>query len=563
MIDLEEIIEVVSLVTNVSIEDIKGGSRKGQIPDARKMVSLIGTFAGHTIKAVGKAINNDHSSVVVQRDRAYQRLDCERKFTFDNDFTSKVNACLMILRQEMPILNINKQIGKKVMQLRDYQKDIAEQATQILKNYGIVYLSMEVRVGKTLTALQVASNIGAKNVLFVTKKKAISSIEKDYKDMGYGYEIKITNYEQLVNIRLVNNYDMIIVDESHSNKAYPKLSQRTQYLKELVGNKPVVLLSGTPTPESYSELFHQFWISNNTPFKQKNFYSWAKEYVAVKDKKISANVTVKDYSRADRDKVMAVLGKYFIAYSQKDAGFLNADIEESIIFVKVDPRIYALSKVLMRDKYFQFKDGDEIVCDTAAKLQTKLHQLYSGTMITEQGNRKILDRSKVDYIRANYKGQKIAVYYKFQAEGEVLKQLLKTTESPEEFNQSQDTNLIFISQIQSGSMGVNISTADVLIFYNIDFAAVQYWQARARIQNMEREKQAVVHWLFADNGIEEKIYKAVLQKKDYTLSYFVKDFGIDKGLFNGIGIAKESIKVPEKSWNLRTKNHTSNTIRSA
>lgn len=545
MIDLEEIIEVVSLVTNVSVAEIKGGSRKGQIPDARKMVSLIATFAGHTTKAVGKAINNDHSSIVIQRDRAYQRLDYERKFTYDNDFTSKVNACLMILRQEMPILNINKQIGKKVMQLRDYQKEIAEKGTKILKELGIVYLSMEVRTGKTLTALQIASNYGAKHVLFVTKKKAISSIEKDFADMNYDFEMNVTNYEQLVNIRLINPYDLIIVDESHSNKAYPKPSQRTQYLKEIIGNKPVILLSGTPTPESYSELFHQFGISNNTPFRHKNFYSWAKEFVDIKEKKISANVSVKDYSRANRDKVMAVLGKYFITYSQKDAGFLNSDIDESIIFVKVDPRIYALSKVLMRDKYFQFKDSDEIVCDTAAKLQTKLHQLYSGTIITEQGNRKILDRTKADYIRANYKGKKIAVYYKFQAEGELLKQTLKTTENPEEFNQSQDTNLIFVSQIQSGSMGVNISTADVLIFYNIDFAAVQYWQARARIQNMEREKQAVVHWLFADKGIEEKIYKAVLQKKDYTLSYFVKDFGIDKGLFNGIEIAKAGIAVSQ------------------
>lgn len=540
MIDVQEIIEVVSLVCNVSKEDIIGKKRKRDIVDARKLVSLIASLSGHTLYSIRDALKRDHSTIVYLRDQAFKYIGFEKQFSYENEFTNQLNACLMILRQEMPTLNISNQTGKKVMQLRDYQSEIAEKATKILKEWGIVYLSMEVRTGKTLTALQIAYLMDAKNVLFVTKKKAISSIEQDFVDMDFKYKLRVTNYEQLVNIDPDDDYDLIVVDEAHSNKAYPKPSQRTQHLRDIVGNKPMILLSGTPTPESYSELFHQFWISDNTPFRHRNFYGWAKEYVEVKDRKISANVTVKDYSRADRDKVMSVLGKYFIAYSQKDAGFLNADIEESIIFVKVDPRIYALSKVLMRDKYFQFKDGDEIVCDTAAKLQTKLHQLFSGTMITEQGSRKILDRTKADYIKSNYKGKKIAIYYKFQAEGELIKDILKTTESPEEFNQSTDTSLIFVSQIQSGSMGVNISTADVLIFYNIDFAAVQYWQARARIQNMEREKQAVVHWLFADNGIEEKIYKAVLQKKDYTLSYFTKDFGIDKGLFNGIEIAKKS-----------------------
>jgi SNF2 family DNA or RNA helicase len=73
-------------------------------------------------------------------------------------------------------------------------------------------------------------------------------------------------------------------------------------------------------------------------------------------------------------------------------------------------------------------------------------------------------------------------------------------------------------------MGINLSSADVLIFYNIDFSAVQYWQARARLQTLNRTKPAVVHWLFTQDGIEEKIYKAVLKKKDYTTYYFKKDY---------------------------------------
>ena len=40
------------------------------------------------------------------------------------------------------------------------------------------------RSGKTGTALNVAKLLGVKNTLIITKKKAISDIEKQYQDFG-------------------------------------------------------------------------------------------------------------------------------------------------------------------------------------------------------------------------------------------------------------------------------------------------------------------------------------------------------------------------------------------
>jgi superfamily II DNA or RNA helicase len=62
------------------------------------------------------------------------------------------------------------------MILRDYQVELSNKATQILKDYGLVYLAMQVRTGKTLTAFATAHKFGAKKVLIVTKKKAIDDI---------------------------------------------------------------------------------------------------------------------------------------------------------------------------------------------------------------------------------------------------------------------------------------------------------------------------------------------------------------------------------------------------
>jgi hypothetical protein len=61
-----------------------------------------------------------------------------------------------------------------------------------------------------------------------------------------------------------------------------------------------------------------------------------------------------------------------------------------------------------------------------------------------------------------------------------------------------------------------------LIYYNIDFSAKNYWQSRDRLTTMQR-KSNNVFWIFAENGIEEKIYNSVLNKKNYTLSVFKKE----------------------------------------
>ena len=57
------------------------------------------------------------------------------------------------------------------MTLRDYQTDIAAKAVEILREHGIVYLAMQVRTGKTITALHTADLMSAQRVLFVTLKK--------------------------------------------------------------------------------------------------------------------------------------------------------------------------------------------------------------------------------------------------------------------------------------------------------------------------------------------------------------------------------------------------------
>ena len=411
-----------------------------------------------------------------------------------------------------------------MIELRDYQIDISNRAVNILKEYGICYLVLQPRVGKTLTSLNAAKLYGAKNVLFVTKKKAISSIDKDAESIGFIDNITITNYEQLHNHREIS-YDLIIVDEAHNAGSYPKPSERARNLAWIVQDKPMILLSATPTPESYSQLYHQLWPSNRSPWnKLSNFYTWAKSYVKVVQKKYGHGL-VNDYSNADRHKIEADVSHLFIRYSQEEAGFKQI-VEEEVLFVTMQPATYRFADALKNKRVITNKDGQTVLADTEVKLMQKMHQIYSGTVIIDEParNSAVFDDSKARFIKDHFKGMKIAIYYKFIAEGVMLKAMFNWTDNPEEFNTSTDK--VFISQIQSGREGIDLRTADALVMLNIDFAAVSYWQVRERIQSKDRETAAKVYWIFSIGGIEQKIYKAVHGKKDYSLSYFRKDFGI-------------------------------------
>ena len=108
---------------------------------------------------------------------------------------------------------------------RPYQEKIISKGREVINKYRFVYLAMEVRTGKTLTALGIARACAYKNVVFLTKKKAISSIIKDYELLQPNFFIKIINYESMHKLD-ISRCDFLVLDEAHGLGAFPKPSKR-------------------------------------------------------------------------------------------------------------------------------------------------------------------------------------------------------------------------------------------------------------------------------------------------------------------------------------------------
>jgi hypothetical protein len=433
--------------------------------------------------------------------------------TFKHNIPTKVreriaNSCTHYKKLYEKDMERNNQI-----KFRDYQYDIIRKGTEILTKSGFVYLAMEVRTGKTLTSLGIAEKIGSKNVLFLTKKKAISSIEGDYKLFNPPYELTVINYESIHKLPQ-SKWDLIICDEAHSMGAFAKPSNRAVQVKDLIAitKANVILLSGTPTPESYSQMYHQVYGIPNNPFREhKTFYKFCSKFVIVKTKIING-LSMNDYSNGMYT-IVEAMEPFTINYTQAEAGFVATTTEE-VFEVELKESTYKLIKKLSRDLIIQGKE-EVILGDTPVKLMSKIHQLYSGTVKFESGKSMVIDTTKAEFIQEQFMGCQIGIFYKFKEELVALQKVFgdELTTDLDEFNNSYKNIAL---QIVSGREGISLKKAEYLVYYNIDFSATSYWQSKDRMTTKERLENQVF-WIFAKGGIEHEIYKAVTKKKDYTL----------------------------------------------
>ena len=76
----------------------------------------------------------------------------------------------------------------------------------------------------------------------------------------------------------------------------PSKRARDVKMRILKSKAKVILLSGTPTPESYSQIYHQVYGIPNNPFNRfPSFYKFAHAHVKITERMINS-LRIRDYS---------------------------------------------------------------------------------------------------------------------------------------------------------------------------------------------------------------------------------------------------------------------------
>lgn len=382
----------------------------------------------------------------------------------------------------------------------EHQIEYAERGYKILQEQGLVYLAMEERTGKTLTSILIVEKLGdeVENVLVVTKKNAIGGWADTLKKFGHNKKFRVINYESLHKIDL--GADVYILDEAHRLGTYPKPNLAHKQLKPFTRGKPIIYLSATPSPESYSQLYHQLSLYRS---RFQNFYEWyrlfgAPEYVWVGPRQIVS------YKKTKAGLIEELILKHvFLSLSRDQIGFTQSPTD----------KVHAIDFKDTNGYYKELKKHRTIealsyIADSAAKFYKGLHQLEGGTLkISETRNVYTGDLSKVNYIKENFDTKNIAIFYEYRAERVLLAEHFPGVE---------------IYQSSAFAEGVDLSHIETLIVYSMSWSAGKYVQRRARQCHLNRTSPIEVHFLLIKGSVSQDVYECVTKtKRNFTTNYYL------------------------------------------
>ncbi|MES1919760.1 putative DNA helicase ino80 [Bonamia ostreae] len=97
----------------------------------------------------------------------------------------------------------------------------------------------------------------------------------------------------------------------------------------------------------------------------------------------------------------------------------------------------------------------------------------------------------------------------------------------------RDTSVfIFLLSTRAGGLGINLTAADTVIFYDNDWNPTMDAQAMDRVHRIGQKKQVTVYRIICSNTVEERVWKVAQQK-----------FKIQKSVYSGgFKFAKEKRK---------------------
>ena len=313
-----------------------------------------------------------------------------------------------------------------------------------------------------------------------------------------------------------DDYDIVIIDESHNLGAFPKPSNRYKCIKKLCYNMPHIHLSGTAIVESPNSIYHQMSISKYNPFRYKNFYDFFRVYGKPYYIKAGGR-DIQQYDKA-KSELLPEINKFTIYLTQEDAG-ISKDLQAQDVVHYIDlsaatkalynefqeHQIVTVDDLILSANYKSNKP-EKLVGDTVMKLRTSLHMLEGGVAKIDDRYIMLGNREKIDYILKTFGDTKdTGIMCHFVGEAQLLRSIFKKAN---------------IYSSNSHAEGVDLSHLHNFIIYSSDYSGTKFIQRRDRIINTEGSNTLQVHHLLVKKAISEQVYKRVSKKKDFNNSTY-------------------------------------------
>lgn len=392
-----------------------------------------------------------------------------------------------------------------------HQKEGGDWALETMRKYGMAYIIWKERTRKTGAALWATEHSKAEGILIITKFRALDGWREHLEKHELIKEYHLVNYESAHKINC--NYQLVILDEAHhAISGFPKKSNTFKTIKKLVGNRAVLYMSATPYAEHRGLLYHQFAVSNYSPFRRfRNAYEFFRVY-GIPHMVRTPNGLIERYKKFKDDAIIHDCLHLFNFMDWKDVGISVEPVIRPVV-VKPNTETLRLVNTWVKDRVLSI--GDDVVGDSIMKMRVVHQQIEGGTIKLSDGHYRIHKiPEKVQYILDNYDLGKIVIMANFVAERMMLEKLLPG---------------VRILSADGHAEGVDLSGEDKLIIYSMSHKTSKHSQRIARQVNHDRKDPIIVDILvMASPLIGMDIYQSVQEKKENFDKYsYLRSIGGD------------------------------------
>lgn len=413
-----------------------------------------------------------------------------------------------------------------------HQKEALTQTDD--QNRVAYYLDMG--LGKTFVGSEKMVQLGARVNLVVCQKSKVEDwvqhFQEHYHNM-YIYDLtKKSEIEMFLTDKnftpkvAVINYDLIfrrpeladlkgftlMLDES--SLVQNEMSKRSKFILRKLQPSNVILLSGTPTGGKYEKLWSQCRLLGWKISKEAFWNTYVKFHF---DNTNGFPMKIIDgYKNVDRLK--RKLREHGAVFMKSEEVFDLPEKCNNTLFVPTTKEYRKFKK----DAIVKF-EGQEFVGDT-----TLTKMLYE-RMLCGFANKDKLNAFR-DLLHST--DDRLIVFYNFTNELIALTNILIDEERPfsivngdtkdlAEYEKTE--NSVTLIQYQAGSMGLNLQKANKIVYFTPPLGSELFEQSKKRIHRIGQERTCFYYYLVCRNSIEEKIYRTLALRRDYTERLFVNE----------------------------------------
>ena len=318
---------------------------------------------------------------------------------------------------------------------------------------------------------------------------------------------------------------LVVVDESHRIKdARTRQAKAIHKLGELASWR--LILTGTPITQNPLDAFSQYLFLDPTIFG-RSFVNFRNRYAVVNGYRVSRWKNMDEFRRKAHSIAFRI---------RRDECWDVPDEIDETVEVRLSPKtgsIYANVRAL---SVAELSSGKVTAANILTKL-LRLQQIAGGFATTDDGEVVQVGSEKIDITRdlltdilADH-GRKVVVFARFLPEIAALAQALRDAGIPAvamigETPIRERADMVhqfaadggprvFVAQIATGGLGIDLSRADTTIFLSCDWSLATMQQARARILGSGQMSKKVSYLnIVAKGTVDAKILRALEAKQD-------------------------------------------------